>query len=239
MSTVQTTTTQSEQLSVAQTTVDGSGPSSSHNRLSPSLVLKLKKPKSDRKVGWSSDVIDNENLNKKKSKCCCVYTKPTDFGESSDEEEGDCEHCSGHVETKKSQKRGEAGNPSEPHASAGYENAMMEDDRMDAENRRLTDNLARDIRQLKSLAYDIEDEAKEHNRYLDGMVWNFGSTQNLLTGGVHRINKLLGSGRSNRRLMCYIVAAVIVFGLIFYHVVGRVTTVNPSLDAVDGHNNSN
>lgn len=50
MSTVQTTTTQSEQLSVAQTTVDGSGPSSSHNRLSPSLVLKLKKPKSDRWV---------------------------------------------------------------------------------------------------------------------------------------------------------------------------------------------
>lgn len=47
---------------------------------------------------------------------------------------------------------------------------MMEDDRMDAENRRLTDNLARDIRQLKSLAYDIEDEAKEHNRYVTPFI---------------------------------------------------------------------
>lgn len=69
-----------------------------------------------RRVGWSSDVVDNENLNKKKSKCCCVYTKPTDFGESSEEEEDDCEHCSGHVEVKKAQPSGEAGGPSEPHA---------------------------------------------------------------------------------------------------------------------------
>ncbi|XP_003741796.1 E3 ubiquitin-protein ligase PPP1R11-like [Galendromus occidentalis] len=87
-----------EQLTVAQTeTTDG--PS---GRLSPSLVLKLRKPKSGRRVGWSTDVVDNEHLNKKKSKCCCIYTKPRQFGESSseDEDEKDCEHCSGHVEKK-------------------------------------------------------------------------------------------------------------------------------------------
>ncbi|OQR72944.1 BET1 protein-like [Tropilaelaps mercedesae] len=113
---------------------------------------------------------------------------------------------------------------------------MMEEERMDAENRRLTDNLARDIKQLKTLAYEIQDETKEHNRYLDGMGWNFDSTQNLLTGGVNRINKLLGSGRSNRRLMCYIVAAVVVIGFLFYHAASRATSPkSPSEGQTSGY----
>lgn len=34
---------------------------------------------------------------------CCVYRKPHQFGESSSESEDDeCDHCSGHVELKKS-----------------------------------------------------------------------------------------------------------------------------------------
>lgn len=40
-------------------------------------------------------------MDKKKSKCCCVYVKPKKFGESSSEDEDECEHCSGHVEKKK------------------------------------------------------------------------------------------------------------------------------------------
>ena len=36
---------------------------------SPSVTLKLKKPKSDKKVKWSKETVDNENMNKKKSKC--------------------------------------------------------------------------------------------------------------------------------------------------------------------------
>jgi len=95
---------------------------------------------------------------------------------------------------------------------------------MISENQRLTEHLAGQISQLKSVAYDIEDEAKEHNRYLDGMGWNFDSTQNLLSGGVNRIHKMLGSGRSNRRFMCYIVAGVVVFGLIFFYLAGRATS---------------
>jgi len=80
------------------------------------------------------------------------------------------------------------------------------------------------IKQLKSLAYDIEDEAKEHNKYMDSSLgWNFESTQSLLSGGVNRVHKLLGTNRGNRRLMCYIVAAVVVGGFVFYHVVSRVT----------------
>lgn len=40
-------------------------------------------------------------MDKKKSKCCCVYVKPRVFGESSSESEDECDHCTGHVEMKK------------------------------------------------------------------------------------------------------------------------------------------
>ncbi|XP_077868664.1 E3 ubiquitin-protein ligase PPP1R11-like [Saccoglossus kowalevskii] len=47
--------------------------------------------------GVSEGTVDNENMNKKKSKCCCIYEKPRMFGESSSEDEDDdCEHCHGH-----------------------------------------------------------------------------------------------------------------------------------------------
>ena len=37
-------------------------------------------------------------MNKKKSKCCCIYVKPKKFGESDTEssEDDECEHCPGH-----------------------------------------------------------------------------------------------------------------------------------------------
>ena len=41
-----------------------------------SLVLRLrssKKVKSSKSINWDPSVIDNEFLNKKKSKSCCVY----------------------------------------------------------------------------------------------------------------------------------------------------------------------
>ncbi|EFA03594.1 hypothetical protein TcasGA2_TC013677 [Tribolium castaneum] len=69
----------------------------------PTLKLRLTKPKSDRKVEWTTETVDNEHMNKKKSKCCCIYKKPRNFDESSSEEGSDdeCEHCKGHVEKKK------------------------------------------------------------------------------------------------------------------------------------------
>ncbi|GFV69716.1 protein phosphatase 1 regulatory subunit 11 [Trichonephila clavipes] len=73
--------------------------------------MKLKKPKAKKKVAWSADTVDNENLNKKKSKCCCIYEKPRMFGESSSESDDDeCEHCKGHVEHKHSAKEKSSSN---------------------------------------------------------------------------------------------------------------------------------
>lgn len=66
----------------------------------PTMRLKLHKPKSKKKVAWSPDTVDNEHMNKKKSKCCCIYRKPHEFGESSSDSENECDNCKGHVEGK-------------------------------------------------------------------------------------------------------------------------------------------
>lgn len=58
-----------------------------------------------KKVNWKNDTVDNENMNKKSSKCCCIYEKPHAYDESSsDSEDGDCDHCRGHVEKKPAKK---------------------------------------------------------------------------------------------------------------------------------------
>lgn len=44
------------------------------------------------------------------------------------------------------------------------------DDMLDAENKRLAENLATKVSRLKSLAYDIDREADDQNEYLDNMV---------------------------------------------------------------------
>ncbi|GAB1869323.1 hypothetical protein CAJAP_10402 [Camponotus japonicus] len=68
----------------------------------PTVRLRLRKPKSNKKVQWTKGTVDNEHLNKKKSKCCCIYEKPKTFGESSSEDSDDeCEHCHGHKDAHK------------------------------------------------------------------------------------------------------------------------------------------
>uniref|UniRef100_A0AAJ7UL29 E3 ubiquitin-protein ligase PPP1R11 n=1 Tax=Petromyzon marinus TaxID=7757 RepID=A0AAJ7UL29_PETMA len=53
------------------------------------LTLRLTRPRAERRVVWTSDTIDNEHLGRRSSKCCCVYQKPRDFGESSSDSETD------------------------------------------------------------------------------------------------------------------------------------------------------
>jgi protein phosphatase 1 regulatory subunit 11 len=68
----------------------------------PTLVLGLNHPTEiGPRVRWSEETIDNEHLNKKKSKCCCVYTKPHDpqLNNDQDKEFDNCEHCRFHTES--------------------------------------------------------------------------------------------------------------------------------------------
>lgn len=50
-------------------------------------------------VRWTDDVVDNEHMNKKKTKICCIYHRPKEFGESSssdDDSSSDSDSDSGH-----------------------------------------------------------------------------------------------------------------------------------------------
>lgn len=54
-------------------------------------ILHLRNKKSSRKtkptnkVRWTEDVVDNENMDKKKSKICCIFHPQREFGELSSE----------------------------------------------------------------------------------------------------------------------------------------------------------
>jgi protein phosphatase 1 regulatory subunit 11 len=66
----------------------------------PTLVLGLNHPtETGPHVRWAEQTIDNEHLNKKKSKCCCIYTKPHDpeSNNEQDKEFDNCEHCRFHT----------------------------------------------------------------------------------------------------------------------------------------------
>lgn len=54
----------------------------------------------NRHVTFQQGVIDNEGMNRRKSKCCCIYRKPHAFGESSSSSDDECEHCCGHPEVR-------------------------------------------------------------------------------------------------------------------------------------------
>ncbi|KAI7868496.1 phosphatase inhibitor-domain-containing protein [Spinellus fusiger] len=42
-----------------------------------------------RAIQWDESVVDNEHMNKKKSKICCIYHRPHAIGESSESESSD------------------------------------------------------------------------------------------------------------------------------------------------------
>ncbi|XP_043259017.1 E3 ubiquitin-protein ligase PPP1R11 [Colletes gigas] len=89
--------TQLQTETVLETNVTDSG-----SQDVPTVRLRLRKPKSNKKVQWTQGTVDNEHMNKKKSKCCCIYEKPRTFGESSSEDSDDeCEHCHGHKDVHK------------------------------------------------------------------------------------------------------------------------------------------
>ncbi|KAK7893127.1 hypothetical protein WMY93_022279 [Mugilogobius chulae] len=93
---------------------------------------------------------------------------------------------------------------------------------LDAENKRMAENLAAKVSRLKSLAYDIDRETEDQNEYLDGMDSNFMSATGLLTGSVKRFSTMVRSSRDNRKLLCYISIGLVVVFFILYYIVMRI-----------------
>lgn len=94
---------------------------------------------------------------------------------------------------------------------------------LEAQNRFHAEELSQKISQLKSVAYDIEVETKEHNRLLDGTGTEFDSAQGFLAGSFNRITKMTSSGRGNRRLMCYVVLFIVGIFVVFYYLAHKIT----------------
>ncbi|KAG8184070.1 hypothetical protein JTE90_013704 [Oedothorax gibbosus] len=97
------------------------------------------------------------------------------------------------------------------------------EDALEAQNRYHADELAKKISKLKSVAYDIEVEAKDHNKLLDDVGNEFDSSGGFLSGSLNRVNKMMFTGRSDRRLMCYVVLITVGIFVVFYYMAHKVT----------------
>uniref|UniRef100_A0A915PQB2 E3 ubiquitin-protein ligase PPP1R11 n=1 Tax=Setaria digitata TaxID=48799 RepID=A0A915PQB2_9BILA len=64
------------------------------------LILRLKEPENEKPhVTWAEGTIDNENLGKLKSNCCCIWVEPRVWDDPTTWEQDECEveHCRGHT----------------------------------------------------------------------------------------------------------------------------------------------
>lgn len=88
----------------------------------------------------------------------------------------------------------------------------------------MADSLASKVTRLKSLALDIDRDAEDQNRYLDGMDSDFTSMTGLLTGSVKRFSTMARSGRDNRKLLCVVAGGLIVVFFILSYLLSRART---------------
>ncbi|MEE6510899.1 hypothetical protein FKM82_031255 [Ascaphus truei] len=98
------------------------------------------------------------------------------------------------------------------------------DEMLNTENKRLSDTLSSKVTRLKSLALDIDREADDHNKYLDGMDSDFMSVTGLLSGSVKRFTGMARSGRDNRKLLCLVSSALVGLFFLLYFLVSRAST---------------
>ncbi|XP_031563554.1 BET1-like protein [Actinia tenebrosa] len=105
--------------------------------------------------------------------------------------------------------------------SRGNKNDDKMDKIMESENNRLVDNLSNKVSMLKGIAIDIDRESKQQNKYLGGMGDDFGGAAGLLTGSAQRLSHMIASGKSNRKLMCYIIAGLVFLFVVLYYGLGR------------------
>lgn len=99
-------------------------------------------------------------------------------------------------------------------------NNRATEDILDAQNRDYHDRLASKTSYLKSLAFDIEAEAKDHHKLLGALDDDMDGTGGFLGGTMNRVKHMMGTGRSNRKAMCY-VAVGVVFTIFFFYLVIR------------------
>jgi len=89
----------------------------------------------------------------------------------------------------------------------------------ESQNNRHSEELAAKASRLKHIAFDIEKETKEHNRFLESMHFDFDTARSFLGGSSRHLTNVMSSGRGNRRVMCYLIGAIIIAFFFLYYVV--------------------
>lgn len=90
------------------------------------------------------------------------------------------------------------------------------EDVIEAQNREYAERISSKTSYLKTIALDMEQEAKDHHRLLDGLDGDFDGTSGLLGGTLNRVNIMMSSGRGNRKVLCYVVLAFIFLAFLIY-----------------------
>ena len=107
------------------------------------------------------------------------------------------------------------------------------EDIIDAQNREYAERISSKTSYLKTIALDMEQEAKDHHRLLDNLDGDFDGASGLLGGTLNRVNLMMSSGRGNRKVMCYVILAVIFLSFLVYTGLYRLFTSSSS-DAKNG-----
>ena len=88
---------------------------------------------------------------------------------------------------------------------------------LERQNNELQDRLANTVRSLKEVSIGFKQDVDWSNQDLDSMSGDFSSAQGLLSGTVKRVNWMINSGGSNRKLMMYTVIAIVgMFFALYY-----------------------
>eukprot|EP00096_Caligus_rogercresseyi_P011340 TRINITY_DN4432_c0_g1_i1.p1 TRINITY_DN4432_c0_g1~~TRINITY_DN4432_c0_g1_i1.p1 ORF type:complete len:107 (-),score=16.76 TRINITY_DN4432_c0_g1_i1:89-409(-) len=94
-------------------------------------------------------------------------------------------------------------------------------DILDAQNREYTDRLASKASYLKSVALDLDSEAKDHHRLLNDLDGDFDGAGSLLGGTLNRVNLLLSSNRGSRRVLMYTALGTCFGILLVYYLLSK------------------
>ncbi|KAJ1972567.1 Type 1 phosphatases regulator ypi1, partial [Dimargaris xerosporica] len=89
----------SRTITITSDATEGTSSDSAAVEYQGTLYLRAPKPqpKPKPRVRWDTEVVDNEGLDRKKSKVCCIFKKSRRFDESdSDESDSDCDHDHSH-----------------------------------------------------------------------------------------------------------------------------------------------
>ncbi|CAF3234661.1 unnamed protein product [Rotaria socialis] len=90
---------------------------------------------------------------------------------------------------------------------------------LESKNDSHTEELAAKVSRLKNIAIDIDNEAKEHNRFLDSMRFDFDTARSFIGGSSRHLGNVMSSGKGDRRFMCYIIGGIVFIFVFLYYVI--------------------